>query len=409
MSEKADQPAAASSASALVLCLMALAVISVFLGLTAGAVVLFSEALAGQISLLTLLWMIVAFGAGCSVGAVLWALGWLCRNNYRRFQTERRIAMALESLGAPEQGGEGEVAAALPVAPAKAEPAGGREPQAGAADPRLRPILRQLRELNINILLTDAQREAKRRYFTERESTRLRERIAQAAAAGMADDAQGYLDELIRLAPDRPEIQPLREEVERARQEGEQHNLAEAAAQVENLMATGEFDGAAAVAEGLLARHPAAPAAISLLARVRREREAFVTERRSAMYQKIEHEATQRRWQAAKEAAEALLQAFPESPEADAVGAQMSTITDNARLEEVRKLRDTIADLIERRRYGEAGELSRELIDRFPDTAAAEDLRKQMPRLEELAGSEEALNQGAHLAKLAESDEGAAQ
>lgn len=407
MSNKADRPKTASSASALVLCLMALAIVSVFLGLLGGAVVLFTAALGGWITPLTLVWAVVAVAAGCSVGAVLWALGWLCRNNHQRWQTERRMAIALEALTAPGQGAEGELGGALPTAPpptAKGEP-----DQGGAADPRLRPILRQLRELNVNILLSDAQREAKRRYLTERESQRLQARIAQAAAAGKADDAQGYLDELVRLAPDGPEIKALREQVERARQEAEQRDLAEASPKVENLMSTGKFDAAAAVAEGLLARHPALPAAISMLARVRREREAFVAERRSAMYQKIELEATQRHWQAAKEAADAFLQAFADSPEADAVKAQMGTIADNARLEEVRRLRDAITDLLERRRYGEAAERSRELIDRFPGTAAAEDLRKQLPRLEGLAGSEDALAQSAHLAKLAESDEGAGQ
>ena len=407
MSTKEDRPKAASSASALVLCLMAMAIVSVFLGLLAGTVVLLTGALAGQITPFALLWAVVSFAAGCSVGAVLWALGWLCRNNHQRWQTERRMAIALEALTAPGQGGEGELGAALPAAPPP--PAKGEPDQRGGVDPRMRPVLRQLRELNVNILLSDAQREAKRRYLTERESQRLQERIAQAAAAGKADDAQGYLDELVRLAPDSPEIKALREEVERTRQEAEQHDLAEASAKVENLMSTGEFDAAVAVGEGLLARHPALPAAISMLARVRREREAFVTERRSAMYQKIELEATQRHWQAAKEAADVLLQAFPDSPEADAVKAQMGTISDNARLEEVRRLRDGIADLIERRRYGDAAERSRELIERFPGTAAAEDLRKQMPRLEELAGSEDAVNQGAHLAKLAESEEGAGQ
>ena len=407
MSTKEDRPKSASSASALVLCLMALAIVSAFLGLLAGAVVLLTEALGGRMTPLTLVWTAVAFAAGCSVGAVLWALGWLCRNNHQRWETERRMAVALEALTAPGEGGEGELGGALPVAPPP--PAKGEPDQGGAADPRLRPVLRQLRELNVNILLSDSQREAKRRYFAERESQRLQERIAQAAAAGKADDAQGYLDELVRVAPDRPEIKALRKEVERARQEAEKHDLAEATAKVENLMSTGKFDGAAAVAEGLLARHPALPAAISMLARVRRERDVFIAERRSGMYQKIELEATQRHWQAAKGAADAFLQAFPDSPEADAVKAQMGTISDNARLEQVRKLRDGITELIERRSYAEAAEQSRELIERFPGTAAAEDLRKQMPRLEELAGSQDAVNQGTYLAKLAESEEGAGQ
>ena len=121
MSDKADRPKATSSASALVLCLMALAIVSVFLGLLAGAVVLFTEALGGRITPLTLVWAVVAFAAGCSVGAVLWALGWLCRNNHQRWQTERRMAIALEALTAPGLGGEGELSGALPVAPPPAK------------------------------------------------------------------------------------------------------------------------------------------------------------------------------------------------------------------------------------------------------------------------------------------------
>ena len=64
----------------------------------------------------------------------------------------------------------------------------------------------------------------------------------------------------------------------------------------------------------------------------------------------------------------------------------LSTIQDNARLEEVRELRDQIRDLIERRRYADAIEYAQDLIQRFPDTKAAEELGRQMARLRELAG-----------------------
>ena len=59
----------------------------------------------------------------------------------------------------------------------------------------------------------------------------------------------------------------------------------------------------------------------------------------------------------------------------------METLKDNARIEEVRQLRDQIRDLIGRRRFAEAVRVSEELIRRFPDTQAANELRSQIDRL----------------------------
>ena len=131
----------------------------------------------------------------------------------------------------------------------------------------------------------------------------------------------------------------------------------------------------------------------ALLGRVRRERGAYEVEQRASLYRRIEQAAAERHWRAALKAMEELVAAFPSSPEADAARAQMPTVADNARLEEVRELRDRIADLIGRRRFAEAAELARDLIDRFPDTAAAEDLRKQLDRLDELAKAGEGAGQ----------------
>ena len=90
---------------------------------------------------------------------------------------------------------------------------------------------------------------------------------------------------------------------------------------------------------------------------------------------------------AALAAAGELLEAYPDSPEAAEVRSTLRTLTDNARIEEVRELRDEIRDLLSRRRYAEALACARDLVRRFPTTAAAEELRSQMARLEELARS----------------------
>ena len=63
----------------------------------------------------------------------------------------------------------------------------------------------------------------------------------------------------------------------------------------------------------------------------------------------------------------------------------LPTIQDNARIEEVREIRDQIRDLINRRRYGEAVEAAEAVVRRFPDTRAAIELGRQLNRLRELA------------------------
>ncbi len=366
-----------SSPTALVGCLLVLGVISLLLGFGGALVLMGLQTAAGVLSFMTALWMVASLVAGGCVGGVMWALAWLCQNSYRRALTVRRLATAMEQLSF----------SSLPDASpgAAGAPAGG----VSAADGDLQAILDQLRDLNANVLLTDRQRETKRRYFTERRSQKLAEQVAT-TAAGSPDQAQELLDELVAIVPDHPKIASLSEQIDRCRREVEQRDVSEAAAQAEDLMSGGEFPSAEAVATGLLARHPSALQAIALLAKVRREGQTFSTEQRTRMYREIQKHAQRRRWREALEAARAMLKAYPNSPEADAVTAQMNTLGDNARLEDVRELRDQIANLIERKRYGEAVELARALITEFPETAAATDLRGQMGRLEELAKAEDA-------------------
>jgi hypothetical protein len=66
----------------------------------------------------------------------------------------------------------------------------------------------------------------------------------------------------------------------------------------------------------------------------------------------------------------------------------MPTLVDNARLQEVRQLRDRFLEMIERRQYAEAVDLARHVVEHYPETAAAEELRDKMPRLEKLARGE---------------------
>ena len=366
--------------SSLAFVLYALAVISVVLGLAGGLTVLTLATISDSLHLVTVLWMVMSLAAGCSVAGLLWALGSLCHRAQQQAAAERRMVSALERLA----GRAGDLAApAAGGAPPDAPP--GIDPD----EPSLAALVREVRELNVNALLSDGQRQLKRQYLTERQAETLARQVDRAAADGDLDEADRQFDALVRLAPDWPQRAALRERIDHARSEAEALDVKRAGEQAETFMAAGDFAQAEAVAAQLLARRPAAVAATALLARVRREAETFTSEQRLAMFKTVEKHAQSRQWRAAVAAADELVAAHPDSAEADAIRARMPTLTDNARIEEVRELRDRIRDLIERRRYGEALHLARDVVERFPATAAAAELTEQMSRLEALAADED--------------------
>ena len=177
----------------------------------------------------------------------------------------------------------------------------------------------------------------------------------------------------------------MKRRLDEARAEAKATDLRDTMRRTEDLMAVGDFAQALGAVRELVQRCPDSPEAAELLARVEREERAFTSEQRKRLYGRIEKSVQQRNWSAAVEAAEKLLEAYPDSSEAELVGAQMQTLRTNARIEGVRVLRDRIRDLIERRRYFEAVDLAQKVIREYPESAAAKDLRRQLPKLEERA------------------------
>jgi len=163
-------------------------------------------------------------------------------------------------------------------------------------------------------------------------------------------------------------------------------------ARVAELMAAAAFDKAEGVAADLVATHPDSSQAVSLLQTVRREAAAFSEERRHRLIDEIRRFADTRQWRHALDAAKRLSENHADSPEAREIASMLPTLAENARLEEVRGLRDQIADFVKRRRFAEAAEIAQDLIRRFPDTQAAVQLREELGRLRARVASGEGHN-----------------
>jgi len=168
--------------------------------------------------------------------------------------------------------------------------------------------------------------------------------------------------------------------------EGARHtSVARARRQAEDLMAVANFGDAEAVARDLVESYPADEDARRLLEHVHREGRAFAMEQRRRLYDEVDRMAGSHRWRAAASAARRLLEDYPNSQEADLVAEKMSTLEENARMEEARELRDRIRDMLQRRRYAEAVTLAEDVLVRFSDTRMAAELRGQMDRLRQRA------------------------
>lgn len=359
-------PKLSAGPSGLVQCLMVLAMISVGTGVGGAAAVLVSALAAGSFGVASVFGTIGCCVGGLTAGGAMWALSWLVRHNYETTLLQRRLLSLLMDTEIPAT--DQSMAA---------------RPQ-GASEPTER-MLAAVSELNANLMLTPEERQAKRRRRQQEQGRRLVEQVQAAIDGGQFAEADRLLRQLDEEFPAEPQAQELRSLLARGRSAAEADDLSRAAAGVENLMALAKFDEARKIAQDLVEKYPDSPEAASLLQRVSREGQTFLTEQCKRLYADVERHAEQRRWRSALTSARLLLSEYPESSEAQTVSTQLATLQENARIEEVRDLRDRIREYIERRRFAEAVRIAESLVERFPDTAAATELARQLPRLRELA------------------------
>jgi len=315
---------------------------------------------------------------GLALSALLLAVAWAIGQQHRAEATRRRMLSALNGLVISKS----DEASELPVVPAESVT------QTSDRDWRMDRLLEELAELNANVLLTDKQLEIKRAHRQGLTADRLVASIERAIAEDRFPTAEELLEQMMARVPDDPRYQEQTSRLVEARAAAEDADIRQATGDAEDMMAVGRFKQAEEIAEALLTKHPDAGGANELLDRIRSQRQTVESEQKQDLYREVETQAEARNWRMAVEAAERLIRLHPKSAEADLVAAQMATLTDNARIEQARRLRDRVRDLLSRKRYAEALSAARELVASFPETQGAIDLRDQIPRLEELAAEE---------------------
>ncbi|GAF73042.1 unnamed protein product, partial [marine sediment metagenome] len=268
---------------------------------------------------------------GFVVAALLWAAGWLVRGRHESLLTQRKM---LHLLGQLE---DRTADASVGGGPASAGPT---EAPGPATETVLRQILEQLTELNTNSLLSGDERRTKRLRKRSELAEQLSRQIIAATRAGEFDDAERMLERLTEEIPDDAHLEDLRRRIEQGRQGAVRELVQGRMRRAADLMAVARFDEAIAVAEELHREHPENPETDGLLERVKREAQTFEYEQRRRLYSQINAHGEGRHWKQALEVAHRLIDAYPDSTEAAQVRSLLPTLVDNARIEEVRQLRD---------------------------------------------------------------------
>lgn len=261
---------------------------------------------------------------------------------------------------------------------------------AASRDGTWQEMVRLLRDIRDNSLLSDSERQEKRLHVAEEEILEAQATLRTLTEKGDFVRARELAQQVERRYPSDDRAAGLVEQVEGERERRQSDDISRTGKQVGDLLSISAWQRAREVAGGLQARHPDAVEARHLLIRIEREYKLFQDEQRRRMYAEVQRYVTRRRWEEALAAARTFIERFPGCSEAEALRVQIPTLETNWEIEKRQRLEAQIMDLAKRGRYMEAVELAKKVIERYPDSPQAEALRLRLDRMVELADDPEA-------------------
>ena len=330
--------------------------------------ILISAASAGAMSAEVLSTAACLFIGGWAGGCVLWSLGYLVRNAYE-----------VSSRPAPET---------IISNPEPAQHIGSTTQinQVVAAQTELLArIAGEVAQIKGNLLLTADQREAKLLAWQSDLAGVVEKALQDAVKTGDFAPAELALATLGNNIPEYPQLDVLTERLEYLRDQKVSDKIESTITKARELISAGKGSEAAMLAEKLSYQFPNSKSVSELLKTIRNEAAHYQDQQVNKLYQQVEAYAHKRQWALALDAARELIEDYPNTESAIIVEERIPTLTDNARIEEVRRLRDEIRQHISNQQFSLAYTLAVQVVSKFPETAAANELRDQLPRLKERA------------------------
>ncbi len=251
-------------------------------------------------------------------------------------------------------------------------------------------VLEILMDIRDNSLLSVEERRDKQTRIANEDFHEAGIQIRPLIEKGEFAQAREITETILRKYPHDDRTSELTGQLERAREQQESDDVVSCEKQVSDLISISAWGRARDLAQKLQRRHPDSAEARRLLLRIERHHRLFEEEQLRRMNAEVQRLVTRRRWEEALAAARLFIERFPGCEESEAVRMQLPTLEANAEIEERQRLEARIMEYVRHGRYIEAVSLAREVIEQFPDSPQAEALRAQLERLEELAENPDA-------------------
>jgi hypothetical protein len=268
---------------------------------------------------------ILVIVTGPLLAVLLWGLAELIR-------VSDRISDAQDELNSSLSSGTGNAA-----------PGGVRTLARGEAaalhNEELLLLVRELRDIS---LLSDEQRKMRLEAQGRAAIEVLQREVPSLLREHNWIEARNRVQSTRERFPQLREFDVLEKQIETMRGQVEAHDIESAQRQINDLVALGAWDRVGEVLRELQERHPDSVRVLEIAEGLRGQRNKAESEARARLMAQAQEAVNARNWPAALEAANALVQRFPKSPEAQALKMQLPVLRENAQWRERQNLESRI-------------------------------------------------------------------
>ncbi len=266
---------------------------------------------------------------------------------------------------------------------------GSDSPQAGpTSNASHEVVVSLLAEIMENTLLDEGDKAAKRELAKRQRRRALKREIGALVEAGKYPEAKERLDDFRFRYHEKEEADALQARLEEALAQHGRTEVEQIIAEIQQYMSLALWDRAIEMADRLAAQYPENAEAVRLPETVRIEKAASHRQEQQRVYREIEHLASRKHWRQAIEAAEHLIESYPDSPEAAKLREQMDELKHNAAVVERREWEGRITEHVQAGRHLMAYNLAVELMEKYPDSPQAAAIRERLEQLKARAGVE---------------------
>ena len=250
----------------------------------------------------------------------------------------------------------------------------------------LAPLVTLLRDISENTLLTEPEKSRKRVRLQEVRRERLKAEIEQLIQAMKWPAARARIEDFRLMNPESDEARELSENLERSIQEHQDLDVMTSCEQIRSYISLGLWSKAREASQLLADKYPSNTEAQKMPGLVKLEEEVARKDERLRLYREIEHLVARKHYREAVHTAQSLMERYPESAEAATLRGQMDELNRNADIEVRREMEARIIDCTRQNRHKEAYEVARALLEQYPESPQAVALKDQIDKLREKAG-----------------------